>query len=185
MKKRLELLMVMCITAALLIGCGSTQSGSAAKAENAAATSAEAADESDDAVDLETLVREVQATLTYMGGLYVNGNPENDMELGIFKNENGELLYVIYELGYYDYGLYTTEGAETDDGIEYTKIPVSLERSYGYHFSSEDLSEGILVSASGEVNKAIALDESVARDLVRTMIVGNESAEADAAADNP
>ena len=115
--------------------------------------------------------RDAQDTLRYMGGLYVNGNPENDMELAVFRNEQDEVLFVIYELGTYEYGTYTTEDAETEDGRAYTKIMVDDEKAYGYSFS-ENLTEGILVSADGKVYNALALDESAARDLAGAMITG-------------
>ena len=87
------------------------------------------------------------------------------------RNEEGDVIYIIYELGSYEYGMYTTEDAKLDDGREYEKIIVNDEKTYGYYFA-DNLEEGILISANGEVYDALALDESVARDLVRTTIVG-------------
>ena len=127
--------------------------------------------EEDEGLDAESVNQGVQASITYLGGLYVNRDPENDMELAIFKNEEGDLVYVIYELGIYDYGTYTTEDAINDDGREYTKILASEGRTWGYYFS-DDLTEGILIGSDGKARDALALDESVARDLVKTIIMG-------------
>jgi len=67
--------------------------------------------------------------------------------------------------------MYETEDAKTDDGQEYTKILASQDKTWGYHFR-EDLTEGILVDDGGRVRDALAMDESVARDLVKTTILG-------------
>ncbi len=128
-------------------------------------------DVDDEGIDPETAAQAVQDTLTYMGGLYVNHDPENDMELAMFRNEDGDVIYIIYELGNYEYGMYTTEDAKTDDGRNYEKIIVNDDKSYGYYFD-EDLTTGILIGEDGKAREAIELDESVARDLVRTTIVG-------------
>jgi len=107
-------------------------------------------------------------TLTYMGGLYVNGNPHTDMELAIFRNNTGDVIYAIYELGRHDYGAFATKDATTADGTTYTQILASENKTYGYYFN-EDLTSGILVSADGQVDDALALDETVARDLMPTI----------------
>jgi len=107
-------------------------------------------------------------TLTYMGGLYVNGNPHTDMELAIFRNNTGDVIYAIYELGRHDYGAFATKDATTADGTTYTQILASENKTYGYYFN-EDLTSGILVSADGQVYDALALDETVARDLMPTI----------------
>ena len=121
-------------------------------------------------INLDEEVEKVQATLTYMGGLYVNHDPENDMELAIFRNEDGDIIYIIYELGHYDYGMYTTEDKTLEDGTTYEEIQAT-DATYGYYFD-EDLTTGILVGADGVVREAIELDESVARDLVTYTIKG-------------
>ena len=122
-------------------------------------------------MDPEAENETIQATLTYMGGLYVNGNPDNDMELAIFRDEDGNVIYVIYELGTLNYGFYTTEDATTEDGRTYEKVLVDEKTTYGYYFN-EDLESGILIGTDGTVYDALALDESVARDLVKTTITG-------------
>ncbi len=124
-------------------------------------------------IDMEEEVAKVQATLTYMGGLYVNHDPENDMELAIFRNEEGDIIYIIYELGHWDYGMYETLDKTTDDGRDYAEIQAT-DAVYGYYFTDEECNEGILIGADGKVRDAIALDESVARDMVRYTLVGEE-----------
>ena len=124
-------------------------------------------------IDMEEEVAKVQATLTYMGGLYVNHDPENDMELAIFRNEEGDIIYIIYELGHWDYGMYETVDKTTDDGRDYAEIQAT-DAVYGYYFTDEECNEGILIGADGKVRDAIALDESVARDMVRYTLVGEE-----------
>lgn len=180
MKKRvLAGLLAIGMTAALA-ACGSdaaTQEAATEVVEETAEETTEAVEDAAEDVseeagmDPEAENEAIQATLTYMGGLYVNGNPDDDMELAIFRNEDGDTIFVIYELGAFNYGFYTTEDATTEDGREYEKVLVDDETTYGYYFN-EDLESGILVGADGTVYDAIALDESVARDLVKTTITG-------------
>ena len=135
-----------------LATCGSEAATQEAATETAAETTeadtetTEAAEDvSEEAgIDPEAENETIQATLTYMGVLYVNGNPDNDMELAIFRNE---------------------------DGRTYEKVLVDEKTTYGYYFN-EDLESGILISTDGTVYDALALDESVARDLVKTTITG-------------
>jgi hypothetical protein len=195
MKKFLTVVAGMSMAAMVLAGCGGNDQGTTAPeteiaeavtegaaevvsgaAEAVSEGAAEVAEGAASAAADEMISDEennelVQATLTYMGGLYVNSNPDNDMELAIFRNEEGDIIYIIYELGSYEYGMYTTEDAKLDDGRTYEKIIVNDEKTYGYYFA-DNLEEGILISTNGEVYDALALDESVARDLVRTTIVG-------------
>ena len=70
-----------------------------------------------------------------------------------------------------NYGFYTTEDATTEDGRTYEKVLVDEKTTYGYYFN-EDLESGILIGTDGTVYDALALDESVARDLVKTTITG-------------
>jgi len=123
-----------------------------------------------DEYDPEVLNQSVQDTLTYMGGLYVNGDPQSDMELAIFRNDDGNIVYIIYELGGYEYGFFTAQDAKTDGGTAYTQLSVD-NKTYGYSFN-QDLTGGILINAAGQIYSALALDESVARDMVRATIVG-------------
>ena len=50
-------------------------------------------------------------------------------------------------------------------------IIVNDDKSYGYYFD-EDLTTGILIGEDGKARDAIELDESVARDLLKTTVVG-------------
>ena len=85
-----------------------------------------------------------------------------------FRNDTGDVIYAIYELGRYDYGTFTTEDATTADGTSYTQIFASENKTYGYYFN-EDLTSGILVNADGQAYDALTLDETVARDLAQTI----------------
>lgn len=87
MKKLFEVVAVVGVTAILFAGCAGTES---AAQNNSEATQETEIEES--IMDPETLNQSVQDTLTYEGGLYVNGNPDSDMELAIFKNEEGESI---------------------------------------------------------------------------------------------
>ena len=82
-----------------------------------------------------------------------------------------ESIYLIYDAGMIEYGIYDTEDAVAEDGTEYEQINVRDDLTYGYYFS-EDMTEGMLVDEDGVVYASLALDERVARDLVRTTIVG-------------
>ncbi|MBO6260036.1 MAG: hypothetical protein J6N47_04355 [Lachnospiraceae bacterium] len=138
--------------------------------EETAEEPTEEAAEGEDEIDIDAEVETIQASLTYMGGLYVNGNPDCDMELALFKNEEGELLGLVYDQGSIEYGYYETEDGTLEDGTEYTIIKLG-DKTFGYYFD-ESLETGILIDQDGNVNEALALDESVARDLVTTTIVG-------------
>lgn len=166
MKKLFEVVAVVGVTAILFVGCAGTES---AAQNNSEATQETEIEES--IMDPETLNQSVQDTLTYEGGLYVNGNQDCEMELAIFKNEEGESIYLIYDAGMIEYGIYDTEDAVAEDGTEYEQINVRDDLTYGYYFS-EDMTEGMLVDEDGVVYASLALDERVARDLVRTTIVG-------------
>ena len=135
----------------------------------------EAAEAEDEGVDEEANLEAVQASLTYMGGLYVNGNPDCDMELALFRNEDGDMIGIVYELGNIEYGQYETEDGTLEDGTAYTIIKFG-EKTFGYYFD-ESLETGILVDQDGNVNEALALDESVARDLVTTTLMGESYVE--------
>ena len=133
------------------------------------------AEAEDEGVDEEANLEAVQASLTYMGGLYVNGNPDCDMELALFRNEDGDMIGIVYELGNIEYGQYETEDGTLEDGTAYTIIKFG-EKTFGYYFD-ESLETGILVDQDGNVNEALALDESVARDLVTTTLMGESYVE--------
>lgn len=184
--KKVKLLAITAVAAmGLMVGCGKAkddnQPQEAPKESVVTETSASVVetdlsvteDSVYEEIDMEEEVAKVQATLTYMGGLYVNHDPENDMELAIFRNEDGDLIYIIYELGHYDYGMYETIEKTLDDGTKYPEIQAT-DATYGYLFTDEACTEGFLVGADGKKRDAIELDESVARDLVRYTLVGEE-----------
>ncbi len=143
--------------------------------EEPAEEEAEKEEAEDEGVDEEANLEAVQASLTYMGGLYVNGNPDCDMELALFRNDDGDMIGIVYELGSIEYGMYETETGTLSDGTEYTVISFG-EKKFGYYFD-ESLETGILVDQDGNVNEALALDESVARDLVTTTLMGESYVE--------
>ncbi|MBO6214683.1 MAG: hypothetical protein J6N76_04010 [Lachnospiraceae bacterium] len=190
-KNLLAMMMAGVMSVAVLAGCGA-KGDTAATAETQEATEETVAEETTEAAAEETAeaadnesaealaeaeamdeenAEAVLASLTYMGGLYVNGNPDCDMELAIFRRDDGGLVAVVYNLGSIWYGEYTTEDATLDDGSTYEKIKVE-DQEFGYYFS-EDLTEGILIDNEGNKYDALAMDESVARDLVKTTLLGD------------
>ena len=175
--KKVKLLAITAIAAmGLMVGCGKAKDDNQpqqAPKESVVTEDSVKTESMYEEIDMEEEVAKVQATLTYMGGLYVNHDPANDMELAIFRNEEGDIIYIIYELGHWDYGMYETLDKTTDDGRDYAEIQTS-DPVYGYYFTDEECNEGILIGADGKVRDAIALDESVARDMVRYTLVGEE-----------
>ncbi len=129
----------------------------------------EAAEETEE-INLEDEIQAVQNTLTFMGGLKTADGADKAIDIAMFRNEDGSIIYVYEEDGSLDYGMYTTETATTDDGREYSKIEGSLG-SYGYYFN-EDLVTGIIVDTTGTVYDAVELDEDAARDYVSKTLGG-------------
>ena len=138
--------------------------------KNATDTIPAEAAEDVEGMSADALIEDIQGTLTYMGGLHVNDDSDADMKLAIFKNEDGDLVYIISDKDTIEYGLYETEPAVAEDGTEYEQINVTNDLAYGYCFYG-DMSEGILVN-DGTVYECRSLDESAGRDLVRMTIVG-------------
>ncbi|MCR5055200.1 MAG: hypothetical protein K6A69_10195 [Lachnospiraceae bacterium] len=138
MKKKLSVIGIMAITVlALFAGCGKKADSEFATAED------------------------IQPTLTYFGSLKAN---DTDDQMAVFKNENGDVIYLFKFDGVLDYGIVEETGtATTDDGQEYATV--DLMETYGYYFTNEDATEGILVK-DGEVLKATELGEEGARELV-------------------
>ena len=127
----------------------------------------------------------VKATLTYMGGLKVKDDPSNDMEFALYRNEDGNLVGLVFEKGRIYYGICDLpEKATLEDGREYEKLKIE-EADFGYYFS-EDLTSGILVNEEGKVFDAVELPESRADELVKSTITGvlPESADAASASSN-
>ena len=132
----------------------------------------------DDAANLEA----VQASLTYMGGLFVNDSEDCDTELAIFKNEDGNLVYLVYEADNIYYGLDPEcTDLELEDGTSITAFTLD-DADFGYTFS-EDMTEGILVDSKGDIHTAAELSEEEARAMVAVTLVGVSEDEAEAESD--
>ena len=172
---------------ASLTACGST---GAAEATEAVAETAEAAVDSAEAVaetaeaavetaeaaseempDLESEIKAVQDSLVFMGGLKTAEGSAKDIDIAMFRNESGDIIYIYAVDGTIkDYGMYTTEEATTADGKTYSKITGSVYE-YGYYFN-EDLVTGIIVDTDETVYDAVELTEDDAREFVRQSLGG-------------
>ena len=131
----------------------------------------EAADDSEeDMMSLDDQVSAVQDTLTYMGGLKTADDADKAIDIAMFRNEDGDIIYIYEEDGSLDYGMYTTESATTDDEKEYAKIEGSIG-TYGYYFN-EDLVSGIIVDTTGTAYDVVELDEDGARAYVSKTLGG-------------
>ena len=140
--------------------------------EEPAEEEAEEEEAEDEGVDEEANLEAVQASLTYMGGLYVNGVDNCDMELAIFRNEEGNLVYLVYDEDTVYYGLDPEcTDVEAEDGTAVTAFTLN-DATFGYVFS-EDMTEGVLVDANGGVYSALALDEEEARAMVTVTLMGD------------
>ncbi|MBE5826617.1 MAG: hypothetical protein E7307_08275 [Butyrivibrio sp.] len=120
--------------------------------------------------NLEEEIQNVQDTLTFMGGLKTAEGADKAIDIAMFRNENGDIIYIYEEDGSLDYGMYTTETTTTEDGREYSKIEGGLG-TYGYYFN-EDLVTGIIVDTEGNVYDAVELDEAGAREYVSKTLGG-------------
>lgn len=142
----------------------------------AAEETTEAAEETADSVEdeagmnIDEEIQAVQDTLVYMGGLKTEDGADKAIDICMFRNDTGDIIYIYEEDGNLDYGMYTTEDATTDDGQQYAKITGS-DKTYGYYFN-EDLVSGIIVDTEGKVYNAVELDEASARDYVSKTIGG-------------
>ncbi len=159
MKKKLSVLIMSgVLSLAILTACGGTDT----KTENAQPAATESTTAADDEeIDMEAELQAVQNTLTYMGGLYIS-DPENDLMLAIFKNENADLLAVVTKLGAKYYGIIPeTESKTLDDGRGYTAFTLE-DHTFGYYFGNDSF----VVDEDGTVYEGKDVDESVARDMV-------------------
>ncbi len=162
---------------AVLVACGksatnasTTNAGEAAlEAGETAAEVADAAGE-EEMMSLEEQIQAVQNTLTFMGGLKTADGAAKDIDVAMFRNDQGDLIYIYVENGHLDYGMWTTEETTTADGKTYAKL-IGGEKEYGYYFN-EDLKTGIIVDSEGTVYDAVELDEGVARAFVNTTLGG-------------
>ncbi|MCR5178055.1 MAG: hypothetical protein K6C95_03620 [Lachnospiraceae bacterium] len=166
---------------AALSACGSTAADTVAEttvdAQETANAVQEAADAVADAADEENMmsfedeVKAVQDTLTFMGALKTKDDADKKVDIAIFRNDDGDVIYIYSENGeVVDYGMYTTEDAKTDDGRDYSKIIGGMD-TYGYYFN-EDLASGIIVDKDGNVYDAVELTEDDARAFVTKTLGG-------------
>lgn len=136
----------------------------------------------EEVVDDEANLEAVQASLTYMGGLFVNDSEECDTELAIFKNEDGGLVYLVYEADNIYYGLDPEcVDLELEDGTAVTAFTLD-DADFGYAFN-EDMTEGVLVDSNGDIHTASELSEEEARAMVAVTLVGVSEDEAEAESD--
>ena len=162
----------------ILVACGKNAEQVASEATEAVSEAAEVAGDAQEAaagaqeemMSLEEQIQAVQDTLVFMGGLKTGDDAAKDIEIAMFRNDQGDIIYVYVEDGHLDYGMWTTEDATTTDGKPYSKL-IGGEKEYGYYFN-EDLVTGIIVEADGTVFDAVELDEKVARDLVSKTLGG-------------
>ena len=162
----------------ILVACGKNAeqaTAEVAEATEAVSEVAETAGEvaetaGEEMMSLEEQIQAVQDTLVFMGGLKSGDDAAKDIEIAMFRNDQGDIIYVYVEDGHLDYGMWTTEDATTADGKPYSKL-TGGEKEYGYYFN-EDLVTGIIVDADGTVYDAVELDEKVARDLVSKTLGG-------------
>ncbi|WP_044914393.1 hypothetical protein [Butyrivibrio sp. WCE2006] len=129
-----------------------------------------ASEEEDYTENIDDEIQAVQDTLVFMGGLKTADDAEKSIDIAMFRNDQGDIIYIYEEDGSLDYGIYTTEDATTEDGREYAKITGS-DKTYGYYFN-EDLTTGIIVDTTGKVFEAVELDETAAREYVAKTIGG-------------
>jgi hypothetical protein len=154
---------------AALTACG--KAGSAEQAADAVQEVAEAAAEEEGMPNPEEEIKAVQATLTFMGGLKTKDDAAKSIQTAIFRNDQGDVIYIYAEDGtVHDYGMYTTEDAKTADGREYAKV-VGGMGTYGYYFN-EDLTSGIIVDQDENVYDAVELTEDDARAYVAQTLGG-------------
>lgn len=162
----------------ILVACGKSEEAVATEATEAVSEVAEAVDAAqedaagaqEEMMNLEEQIQAVQDTLVFMGGLKTGDDAAKDIEIAMFRNDQGDIIYIYVEDGHLDYGMWTTEDATTTDGKPYSKL-TGGEKEYGYYFN-EDLVTGIIVDADGTVYDAVELDEKVAREFVSQTLGG-------------
>ena len=178
MKKKLAVLTVG-MSLALLAGCGNaaadtnssaassavTESSVAAESSSAESSVAESASAgSDEVVDPKAEFEALKEHLIYQGGLYVS-QPDNDLQLAIFRND-GDPVVLVSKLGDFYYGMLNTEDGKLEDGTEYVKVKFEGEgKTFGYIFN-EDMS-GFLIDEDGTKIEAKEMAEEAALDMVK------------------
>ena len=118
----------------------------------------------------EEELQAVQNSLVFMGGLKTADDAAKKIELCMFRNDNGDIIYILSDEGSLDYGMWTTEDAQTADGQTYVKLIGGMSE-YGYYFN-EDLVSGIIVDPDGNVYDAVELDETASREYVSKTLGG-------------
>ncbi len=155
----------------ILVACGKNAEQAATEVSEATEAVSEVAETAgEEMMSLEEQIQAVQDTLVFMGGLKTGDDAAKDIEIAMFRNDQGDIIYIYVEDGHLDYGMWTTEDATTADGKPYSKL-TGGEKEYGYYFN-EDLVTGIIVDADGTVYDAVELDEKIARDLVSKTLGG-------------
>ena len=82
---------------AALTACG--KAGSAEQAADAVQEVAEAAAEEEEMPNPEEEIKAVQATLTYMGGLKTKDDAAKSIQVAIFRDDQGNVIYIYAEDG--------------------------------------------------------------------------------------
>ena len=118
----------------------------------------------------EEELQAVQDSLVFMGGLKTADDAAKKIELCMFRNDNGDIIYILSDEGTLDYGMWTTEDAQTADGQTYVKLIGGMSE-YGYYFN-DDLVTGIIVDPEGNVYDAVELDEAASREYVSKTLGG-------------
>ena len=118
----------------------------------------------------EEELQAVQDSLVFMGGLKTADDAAKKIDVCMFRNEQGDIIYIYNDGDIFDYGMFTTEETKTDDGRTYSKLTGTMGE-YGYYFN-EDLVTGIIVDSEGNVYDAVELDEAASRELVSKTLGG-------------
>jgi hypothetical protein len=118
----------------------------------------------------EDEIQAVQDSLVFMGGLKTADDAAKKIDVCMFRNEQGDIIYIYNDGDIFDYGMFTTEEAKTDDGRTYEKL-IGTMGEYGYYFN-EDLVSGIIVDSEGNVYDAVELDEAASREYVSKTLGG-------------
>ena len=177
--RKVSIIIAMISLTVMLAGCGSAGAGEVLAAGGNEASqvtedtqSTDTADEVDPVEDYspEAEVERLKEVNTYMGGLYIS-EPDNDLQFSIFRNENGDLVFIVTKLEDVYYGIIDeTTDAVTEDGRPYTKFTLE-DTSFGYHFEADQV-DAFMVDEDGAVYKAKELDESAAWDMVLRTLGG-------------
>ena len=97
----------------ILVACGKNAEQAAtevseateAVSEVAEATTEVAETAGEEMMSLEEQIQAVQDTLVFMGGLKTGDDAAKDIEIAMFRNDQGDILYIYVENGHLDYGM--------------------------------------------------------------------------------